>query len=190
MDAYETSHLTHLPPAIDWGRKAPENAGCGSIDVGRERREGLWSYHPPTPPFLHTINIIIVVVAGYGSIHGGIVIVSSSCQRGAEIIGLIDPRLIRAFAGQQIMVLENARKISNPFVSFLWPPPLCGGFWCWADRPCALLWGGAQPSQRPWSERENKAPGSYLVVVGAKTRTRTAADKIPKIIICLRMSRT
>ena len=184
MDAYETSHLTHLPPAIDWGRKAPENTGCGSIDVGRERREGLWSYHPPTPPFLHTINIIIVAVAGYGSIHGGIVIVSSSCQRGAEIIGLIDPRLIRAFAGQQIMVLENARKVSNPFVSFLWPPPLCGGFWCWADRPCALLWGGGTTLTK--SVERARKQGSWLLSGsgGRENKDALAADKIPKIIIC------
>ena len=132
------------------------------------------------PPFLHTINIIIVVVAGYGSIHGGIVIVSSSCQRGAEIIGLIDPRLIRAFAGRQIMILENWRKFLIRLFLSLGRHLFVGGSDAGQIGRVAYCEGGAQPSQRPWSERENKAPGSYLVVVHAKTRTLLPRTKYQK----------
>ena len=78
--------------------------------------------------FLPAISIIIVLVAGYGSIFTGIVILSSSCQRRAEIIGLIDPRLLCSLLPADYDVGKHEReKISNPFLSSPRLLLLCGG---------------------------------------------------------------
>ena len=79
------------------------------------------------------------------------------------------------------MILENGRKfLIRLFLSF-GRHLFVGGSDAGQIGRVAYCEGGAQPSQRPWSERENKAPGSYLVkVVGAKTRTLLPRTKYQK----------
>ena len=75
-------------------------------------------------------------LAGYRSIWTGIVIVSSSCQRGVEIIGLIDPgsESSMLYPGLQIIISQN----KNPVCFFPWVGVSpCGGLRWWQDSSLA-----------------------------------------------------
>ena len=143
------------PAAIDCS--APENAGPGSIAVSGRivivSSLSLRNQHHHHP------------LAGYRSIWTGIVIVSSSCQRGVEIIGLIDPgsESSMLYPGLQIIISQN----KNPVCFFPWVGVSpCGGLRWWQDSsPAYCQWHCRRRRSltKTGRGRENKTVGYLLL---------------------------